>query len=170
MGGAPPALELVANLAASGAQSEHVLAQQLPRLAALQPEFASVLVGGNDLLAGTPLETYRANAAAILDGLLARLAPDRIVVGIPDHTAAPRGTKAGDPALARAGIRAANEAMAALCAARGIRFIDVFDLSEAASTDRSLVSGDGFHPTASGYARWVDRIAPVVAELLGRPF
>jgi lysophospholipase L1-like esterase len=59
--------------------------------------------------------------------------------------------------------------MARLSADRGIRFVDTFDLSLRAATDRSLVASDGLHPSGAQYALWVERIAPVVAELLGRP-
>ena len=32
---------------------------------------------------------------------------------------------------------------------------------------RTLVAGDGLHPSGVQYAPWVERIAPVVARLLG---
>ena len=56
--------------------------------------------------------------------------------------------------------------MARRSAERGIAFVDIFDISREAATDRSLVADDGLHPSGAQYARWVDRIRPVVEGLL----
>jgi lysophospholipase L1-like esterase len=72
----------------------------------------------------------------------------------------------GDPKAQAAAIRRNNEILQEIAAARGIAFVDIHDLSLRAATDPSLVAGDGLHPSGAQYARWVDRIAPVVAGLL----
>jgi lysophospholipase L1-like esterase len=56
--------------------------------------------------------------------------------------------------------------MAEASAARSIAHVDVHDLSLRAAADRSLVAGDGLHPSGAQYALWVDRIMPSVARLL----
>ncbi len=56
--------------------------------------------------------------------------------------------------------------MARLAAERGIAFVDTFDLSRRAATDRTLVADDGLHPSGAQYALWVERLAPVVRDLL----
>jgi lysophospholipase L1-like esterase len=43
---------------------------------------------------------------------------------------------------------------------------DVFEMSQEAAHDRSLVADDGLHPSGKQYERWVDVIAPVVENLL----
>ena len=92
LGGDPPALELVANLAVNGSTSADLLWKELPMLARLDPEFASVLIGVNDVVQGVPAAIYGSNVAAILDALGARLPAGRIVtVGIPDYTVTPAG-------------------------------------------------------------------------------
>jgi lysophospholipase L1-like esterase len=94
---------------------------------------------------------------------------DRIVaVATPDYTVTPQGAAYGDPTLQAAGIRRNNEILRDMAAARGIAFVDIHDLSLRAAGDRSLVADDGLHPSGAQYALWVDRIAPVVAKLLGR--
>ena len=42
----------------------------------------------------------------------------------------------------------------------------IFDISREAATDRSLVASDGLHPSGAQYARWVERLLPVVEGLL----
>jgi lysophospholipase L1-like esterase len=164
-----PGLELVANLGVNGFTSRDVIETELPELAGLKPDFATLLVGVNDVVQRIPEATYTRNAAQILDELLADLPADRIVaVATPDYTVTPQGAAYGDPALQAAGIRRNNDILGGLAAARGIAFVDIHDLSLRAASDPSLVAVDGLHPSGLQYSLWVDRIAPVVAGLLGR--
>ena len=160
-------LELVANLGVNGYTSRDVVEGELPQLAALRPELATLLVGVNDVVQGVPAASFEANAITILDALLALLTADRIVtVATPDYTVTPQGAAYGDPATQSAGIRRNNAILQQLALERGIAYVDTFDLSLRAATDRRLVADDGLHPSGAQYALWVDRIAPVVEELL----
>jgi lysophospholipase L1-like esterase len=160
-------LELVANLGVNGYTSRDVIEAELPHLGTLRPEFATLLVGVNDVVQGVPEATYAHNAGQILDELLAVLPAGRILaVATPDYTVTPQGVAYGDPALQAAGIRRRNEILRDHSAARGIAFVDIHDVSLRAATDRALVAEDGLHPSGAQYALWVDRIAPVVSELL----
>jgi lysophospholipase L1-like esterase len=169
LGPEPPTLELVANLAVNGFTTRDVLDVELPQLDALRPGFVSLLIGVNDVVQGVPEATFRRNVDAILDDLLGRLGAGRIlVVTTPDYTATPAGAEYGDPARQAAGIRSFNEVIAGVAASRGIRVVDIHDLSLAAASDPSLVARDGLHPSGAQYARWVDRILPAVEVMLGR--
>jgi lysophospholipase L1-like esterase len=164
-----PSLDLVANLAVNGFTSRDVLDVELPQLGGLRPEFVSLLIGVNDVVQGVPLATYRTNVATILDAVVARVGAGHVlVVTTPDYTVTPAGADYGDPTRQADAIRIANEALTALARARGIAVVDIHDLSLEAATDRSLVATDGLHPSGAQYALWVERIAPAVAELLGR--
>ena len=164
-----PLLQLVANLGVNGFTSRDVIEQELPRLPPLEPEFASLLVGVNDVVQGVPVEIYEANAATILDALLEHLRPKRIVaVSTPDYTVTPQGADYGDPVARSAGIRRVNEVLGRLAAERAIAFVDIHDLSLRAAADRSLVADDGLHPSAAQYRLWVERCEPTVADLLSR--
>lgn len=162
-----PRLELVANLAVNGRTSGDVVRGQLPRLETLAPEFVTLLIGVNDVVQGVAADRYRANVAAILDSLLARLPAGRLLtVTTPDYTATPAGSDFGDPVTQRVAIVRNNAILAELVHTRGIAVVDIFDISQRAGADRSLVAGDGLHPSATQYALWVERIAPVAARLL----
>jgi acyl-CoA thioesterase I len=170
LGGADGPLHLVANLGVNGFTTSDVIRDELPRVPHLRPGFVSLLIGVNDVVQGVPESTYRVNAARILDELLTRLVANRVItVATPDYTVTPAGADYGDPGQRAAGIRRVNAALAELAADRGVRFVDIHDLSLAAGTDRSLVAGDGLHPSGAQYTRWVDRITPVVRELLAQP-
>jgi acyl-CoA thioesterase-1 len=161
-------LALVANLGVNGYTSADLIADELPRLDGLSPEFVTLLVGVNDVVQGVPEPGYADNVATILDDLLARLPPDRILaVATPDYTATPQGSAYGEPHAQREAIARANEILRAACEERGVGFVpDVFEMSQEAAHDRSLVADDGLHPSGKQYERWVDAIAPVVEELL----
>lgn len=167
LGTEPPTLQLVANLGINGYTSDALIREELPALDALAPEFVTVLIGVNDVVQGVPLERYEANVVDILDALLERLPPDRIVVvAIPDYTVTPAGADFGDPILQSASIQAENALMERLASQRGIAFVDIFDISREAAADRGLVADDGLHPSGAQYARWVERLVPVVERLL----
>jgi lysophospholipase L1-like esterase len=164
-----PALRLVANLGVNGYTSADLIRDELPALDGLGPEFVTLLIGVNDVVRRVHIVDYERNVVRILGALLGRLAADRIVaVAIPDYTVTPAGADYGDPRSQHDGIVAANTTLSRLAAERGIPFVDIVDLSLAAATDRGLVADDGLHPSGAQYARWVERIAPVVRGLLDR--
>ena len=168
LGAEEPTLRLVANLGVNGYTSADLIREELPALDALEPEFATVLIGVNDVVQGVPIETYEANVVTILDALLDRLPADRIAtVAVPDYTVTPSGADYGDPRQQHDAIAASNAVMDRLAGERGIAFVDILDLSLRAADDRSLVAMDGLHPSGAQYALWVERIRPVVEGLLG---
>ncbi len=164
-----PALELVANLGVNGYTSRNVIEEELPQLAALRPEFLTLLIGVNDVVQGVPEATYRRNVEHILDELLRLVGANRVVVvTTPDYTVTPAGADYGDPTRQAAGIRTNNAVITELATARGIVVVDIYDISLDAATDRSLVAGDGLHPSGIQYGRWVDRILPILEPMLRR--
>jgi lysophospholipase L1-like esterase len=163
------ALELVGNPAANGSTSMDLIEDQLPQLDALRPELVSVLIGVNDVVQDIGDSQYAGNVAIILEELLRRLPPSRIVcVATPDYTVTPSGGAYGDPALQSDAIVRVNAILREACDARRIRFVpEIFEISQAALDDPSLVADDGLHPSGEQYRRWVEVIAPVVEELIG---
>ncbi|MEP7041293.1 MAG: SGNH/GDSL hydrolase family protein [Chloroflexota bacterium] len=163
-----PSLQLVANLGVNGYTSRDLIDEELPALAGLRPEFMTLLIGVNDVVQGVPTSAYQANVAMILDAVLALAPNDRLVcVATPDYTVTPQGAAFGSPGQQQAGIEQVNAILRDACGQRGIRFVpDTFEISGRAATERSLVAGDGLHPSGKQYGLWVDAIQPVVEELL----
>ena len=163
-------LELVGNPAVNGYTSADLINHELPMLDGLRPEFVTVLIGVNDVVRGVSDLHYAGNLAVILEELLTRLPPERIVsVATPDYTLTPQGAAYGDPARQSDAIVRINAIMREACAARDIRFVpDIFEISRMVPDDPSLVASDGLHPSGAQYRLWVDAIEPVVADLLAR--
>ena len=163
-----PDLQLVANLGVNGYTSSDLIDEELPALAGLRPEFVTVLIGVNDVVQGVPEGVFQTNVGQILDALLALLPAERLLcVATPDYTVTPQGGAFGSPEQQRAEIVRFNRRLGELCEERGIGYVpEIFAISQAAATDRSLVAGDGLHPSGVQYGLWVDAIQPVVEELL----
>lgn len=164
-----PDLQLVANLGVNGYTSRDLIEDELPALAALRPGFMTLMIGVNDVVQGVPEQTYRANLEVILDAIVGQLTPNRVLcVATPDYTVTPQGSAFGSPEQQRVGIERVNALLGDACAAREMHFVpEIFAISKAAATDRSLVAADGLHPSGAQYALWVDAIAPIVKEMLG---
>jgi acyl-CoA thioesterase I len=162
-------VKLVGEPAVDGYTSADLIVEELPQLERLRPELATLLIGVNDVVRGVPDLEYAENVAVILDDLLCRLSPDRIVcVATPDYTRTPRGADFGDPALQSDGIVRFNAILREASEQRAIAFVpEIFEISQQVSDDHpSLVADDGLHPSGEQYRRWVDVIAPVVESLL----
>jgi lysophospholipase L1-like esterase len=161
-------LELVANLGVNGYSTDDLIAAELPALDDLDPEFVTVQIGVNDVVRGVPQSTYVANVELILDALLERLTPARILaVATPDYTLTPAGYSFGNPAQQSAEIVRFNDVLRAAADARGIAFVpDIYVISRSVASDPSLVASDGLHPSGAQYALWVNAILAVVEELL----
>ncbi len=161
-------LELAGNPALNGFTSADLINDELPQLDALRPELASVLIGVNDVVQGVPHSQYGGNVAIILEELLTRLPPNRILcIATPDYTVTPSGAAFGDPAHQSDAIARFNVILREACEHREVRFVpETFEISQAALEDPSLVADDGLHPSGKQYSLWVDAIEPVVRELI----
>ncbi|HEV8053409.1 MAG TPA: SGNH/GDSL hydrolase family protein [Candidatus Limnocylindrales bacterium] len=161
-------LELVGNPAVNGFTSLDLITEELPQLDAFQPEIVSVLIGVNDVVQGVSDSQYAGNVVVILEELLTRLPPQRILcIATPDYTVTPRGEAFGDPIQQSDAILRANAILREACEARQIRFVpEIFEISQGVRDDPSLVADDGLHPSGAQYGRWVDVIAPGVEGLL----
>jgi acyl-CoA thioesterase-1 len=162
-----PRLDLVANLGVNGFTSRDVIEVELPALNELRPEFATLLIGVNDVVQRVPAELYRRNVGHILDHLVARVGQHRVLaITTPDFTVTPSGAQYGDPVRQSAAVRANNAILREVVGGRLVRIVDVYDLSLKAGEDRSLVASDGLHPSADQYVLWVARIFPAVRSML----
>ena len=163
-----PQLELVGNAAVNGYTSADLIENELPLLDRWSPELVSVLVGVNDVVQGVSDWQYAGNVGLILDELLTRLLPLRILwLATPDFTVMPNGEAFGDPIQQSDVIVRYNAIVREACEGRGVRFVpEIFEISQEAQVDRSLVADDGLHPSGEQYRRWVDVIEPVVQELI----
>ncbi len=143
------------------------MAEELPQLDGLDPEFVTLQIGVNDVVRRVSPDQYRENVAAILDDLLTRVDAGRIlVVSTPDYTLTPEGPRFGDAERQSGRIERFNEILRDEAEARALRYVDITPVADRVGQDASLVAGDGLHPSGKQYAGWVELIAPHVRKML----
>jgi lysophospholipase L1-like esterase len=134
--------------------------------ATLAPHYGlvSLSIGVNNQYRGRPLDNLRREFSDLLERAigLSDNAPERVfVVSIPDWGVTPFAhAQNRDVAQIAREIDAFNGAQQAICASRGVLWIDVTDISR--TTARSKLADDGLHPSAGQYGEWVERMQPLV--------
>ncbi len=138
--------------------------------AKLQMPYArvSLLIGVNNQYRGRTLAEYERDFAALLERAIAYAGGEiaRVfVVSIPDWGVTPYAAKSGrDVTQIGREIDAFNAAAAAIARARGVRVVDITDISRRPDPDGQLLADDGLHPSAAQYALWAERIADALTR------
>ena len=143
-----------------------------------EPPYALVtlLIGVNNQFRGGGLDEYRTQFSALLARAIQLAGNDAsrvIVVAIPDWGATPYGHGSGrDTGQIAHQLDIFNAAAHAIATQQHAHFVDIADLSrphgDQTAFDRTLIAGDGLHPSAALYERWVERILPVAEARLRR--
>jgi len=147
------------------------LAAAMDRYAFHPPyDLVTLLIGVNNQYRGRDLDDYRSQFRALLLRAIA-LAGDRpqrvIVVSIPDWGVTRFGHGSGrDMAQIARQIDAFNAANAAIAAAQGVPYADVTPASRAGGDHADMLVGDGLHPSAAMYRRWLEAILPPASAAL----
>lgn len=119
-------------------------------------DLVTLQIGVNDQYRGRSVAAFAPDFAAVLARALAIAgAPERLIVlSIPDWGAMPFA--AGQDRAAIAGrIDDFNDWEKRQVIAAGARWVDVTPISREALSEPALIAGDGLHPSAAMYARWV---------------
>lgn len=91
-----------------------------------------------------------------------------IVVSIPDYAYTPFGQDSSSPATISAEIDNYNTFARSYCAANGIQFINITDITRKGLMNKSLLAPDGLHPSKEAHHLFVERIAPQAAASLNK--
>ncbi|WP_242392614.1 SGNH/GDSL hydrolase family protein [Anaeromyxobacter oryzisoli] len=154
------------NLAAAGATVADVRRDQLPRALGAAPQLLTIGIGLNDLARGRSLRDFSKDLQVMAD-LLHRTKAVVVISNLPDLSLAP-------PAAGRAPdvgkrIEQYNAAIETVAARYGFVLADVWGASRAAvraAGPGGFFAADGLHPSADGYERWADVLAPAAERAL----
>jgi lysophospholipase L1-like esterase len=163
-------VELVANLSVTGWTTQQAIDRELPIFLKEKPNFGTLQIGVNDWVQGVDPKTFRKNFAFLVDQMLAVLGDENrlLIVTIPDFGVTPTGSKYARGRNISEGIASFNKIITEESKKRGLRVVDVFELSKKMGDDASLVAADGLHPSAKEYAEWEQVILPAAMELVGK--
>ncbi|MDQ3057595.1 MAG: SGNH/GDSL hydrolase family protein [Pseudomonadota bacterium] len=141
-------------------------------------DFVTLLIGVNNQYRGRDVDNYRAEFEALLEraiGFASGRAGRVLVLSIPDWGATRFGSEhvADKPGrdLARISreLDAYNAAAKAICAARGVAFVDITPVSRERGNETAMLAEDGLHPSAAMYAAWAQQALPAARQLLAPP-
>jgi acyl-CoA thioesterase I len=151
----------VAVLAVSGDRVADVLADQVPKVAALRPDLILISVGANDTIhltgRGTFRQTYEEVVRALPSGVPV------VLLGVPDMGAIPRFAQ---PLRAVAGWRGRHldAEVRRVAANTGSVYADIAGPTGPPfrhDPDRYFAADD-FHPSDAGYGLWADAVLKVL--------
>ncbi len=136
-------------------------------------DLVTLLIGVNNQYRGRDLENYRTQFRALLQRAIA-LAGNRpqrvVVVSIPDWGVTRFGQHSGrDTRQIARELDLYNAANAEIAASLGARHADVAPASRDGGDHVDMLVGDGLHPSAAMYRRWVETIEPQVRAALSAP-
>ena len=162
--------DLVANPSRTGWTTQQAIDQELRVFRKAHPNFATLQIGVNDWVQGVDEKTFRQRFAFLADQMLTVLGDKNrlLVITIPDFGVTPTGQRYARGRNIPEGIASFNRIINEESTKRGLRVVDVFDLSKKMGNDRSLVAADGLHPSAKEYAEWEKIIFTVAFEVLNQ--
>jgi lysophospholipase L1-like esterase len=145
---------LLRNPAVNGYRTDDLIAHELPLVAEFLPTMVTVLIGANDIVAGSSDERYREQLRLIHRRVRAD-APDARVYALPqpDWSLSRAGASFGDAAAIAARIERFNAIARAEAERAGAAYVDVGPLMRD-QMRRGMLAPDGLHPSATAYAEW----------------
>ena len=151
----------VAVLAVSGARVADVLADQIPKAAALRPDLVLISVGANDTIHLTGRGAFRHTYEEVVRALPAGVPV--VLLGVPDMGAIPRFAQ---PLRAVAGWRGRNldTEVRRVAAATGAVYTDIAGPTGPPfrRDPGRYFAADDFHPGDAGYGLWAEAVLEVL--------
>lgn len=152
------------NPAVNGYRTDELIAEELPLVVEFTPTLMTVLIGANDIVAGSTPDRYHAQLRVIHTRVRAD-APTAALYALPqpDWSLSRAGASFGDPAAIAERIEHFNAIAREEAERAGATYVDIFPLMRD-QMRRGMFAPDGLHPSAAAYAQWAEalreRLAP----------
>ena len=134
-------------------------------------DLVTLLIGVNNQYQHKSFSLYQkefpeliATSVALAKGYKSNL----LVLSIPDYAFTPSGVRSGNKASISSEIDIYNKFARKYCLENNIKFIDITQITKKGLVDKELVAEDGLHPSGKAYRLFVEKIAPVTADLLNK--
>ncbi len=131
-------------------------------------DLVSLLIGVNNQYRGIDISIYRTEFGELIDQSIAFAGNDTgrvIVLSIPDWGVTPFAAGRDKEKIARE-IDQYNAINREITLSKGIAWIDVTGVSRLAENDRTLIAGDGLHPSGRMYTEWVRLALPEILKIV----
>lgn len=133
-------------------------------------DIVTLLIGVNNQYQHLPFSVYESEFPQLVNTAVTKAGGDRsrvIVISIPDYAYTPYGQSTGNAENISAEIAQYNAFARQYCAANGIAYVSITDITQQGLNDTALVAFDGLHPSAKAYIQFTERLLPVALEALG---
>lgn len=159
---------LIDNPARNGYTTVDLIEAELPYFFKLKPDFVTLCIGTNDWCMGRDSAEFHDNLKHILDTVQSGLVmkTNIVVLTVPDFSLTKAGPNYSNGRNISEGLQSFNRIIVNEAAARGLKTVDIFSVSQAVKDDYELISDDNLHPSDKGYALWEKSIFPVVRSVI----
>jgi|VirMetMinimDraft_7_1064189.scaffolds.fasta_scaffold17467_2 lysophospholipase L1-like esterase len=130
-------------------------------------DLVSILIGVNNQFQGASIEAFEKDLSTLFDQAIAQCNSGKkgvFVLSIPDYGATPYGAPRAE-SIGQA-IDKWNAVYKKVCLEYQLPWHDITPISRKATAHKSLVAGDGLHPSGKMYQLWVHQITTKVLEQL----
>ncbi len=161
-------ITLIENPARAGWSIQEAMILELPVFKSAKPNFATLMIGVNDLVRGQDINIFRKHLQSLMDRMLSELPQHNrlVILTIPDFLMTPQGRAFSNGQDFAGKLQKFNAVIQEEAKARNLVVIDLYPVSKQMGQDPTLIARDGLHPSAKEYAVWENEIFPKVFELL----
>ena len=143
------------NLGVSGIRLHAALSQELPIALTTNPRLVTIWLVANDFVANVPYDSYMQDLDTLLQRLRQGTQARIVMANLPDLTLLPDFARlsSAQKKQMRAQIQRWNTRISTLAQHYHITLVDLFAENSQITAHPQYISGDGFHPSAAGYAQ-----------------
>ena len=146
------------NPAVNGYRTDDLIAHELPLVAVFLPTIVTILIGANDIVAGSSDERYRERLRLIHERVRADAGPAAVyALPQPDWSLSRTGASFGDVPAIAAQIDRFNAIAREEAERAGASYVDIAPLMRK-QMRRGMFASDGLHPSATAYAQWAEAL------------
>jgi acyl-CoA thioesterase-1 len=153
----------------NGYRTDDLIAEELPLLAEFRPTLVTILIGANDIVAGSSNDRYR-EQLSVIHARVRAAAVAAVVYALPqpDWSLSRAGASFGDPAAIAARIERFNTIAREEAERASATYADIFPLMRE-QMRRGMLAPDGLHPSAQAYAQWAEALVERLPATLASP-
>jgi lysophospholipase L1-like esterase len=143
------------NLGISGIRVREALTEELPIALATSPNLITIWLVANDFVGGVSYTDYIHDLNTLLAQLRASTRASLFMADLPDLTRLPAFSSLNSAQKARMlqQIQHWNAGIATLARQYNVTLVDLYNHGSQLTTHPEYISGDGFHPSPSGYVQ-----------------
>jgi lysophospholipase L1-like esterase len=143
------------NLGIIGIQLHQALSQELPLALTTSPNLITIWLVANDFIDGVTYDSYVHDLSYLLHQLHVSTHARIVMANLPDMTRLPAYANETPSQKAQmiVAIQKWNKGIAELAKQYGVALVDLFSQGSQITAHPEYISGDGFHPSPTGYVQ-----------------